>query len=155
MLVYRITQTKYANSLNPPGIAARWNSAGVRVLYTGGSLALSCLESLVHKNGASMSTGDFSVSIISIDDSISIEEITIEELQHLNYDWTAIVNYSITQELGEKWICGGKSAVLKVPSAIIDLEYNYLLNPEHQAFSKIEIVKISKFTFDPRLKANP
>lgn len=102
-----------------------------------------------------MSTGDFSVSIISIDDSISIEEITIEELQHLNYDWTAIVNYSITQELGEKWICGGKSAVLKVPSAIIDLEYNYLLNPEHQAFSKIEIVKISKFTFDPRLKANP
>lgn len=102
-----------------------------------------------------MSTGDFSVSIISIDDSVSVEEITIEELQNLHYEWTAVVNYSITQALGDKWIREGKTAVLKVPSAIIELEYNYLLNPEHPAFSKIEIAKISKFTFDPRLKANP
>lgn len=67
MQVYRITETKYANSLNPPGIAARWNSAGVRMLYTGGSLAFSCLESLAHKNGTSIFAGDFSLSIISIE----------------------------------------------------------------------------------------
>ncbi len=154
MLVYRITQTKYADSLNSPGIAARWNSAGIRVLYTGGSLALSCLETLVHKNGASISAGDFSVSIINIEDSVNINEITIEELQQLNPQWTQAINYSITQELGDKWVREGKSAILKVPSAIIDLEYNFLLNPEHVAFSKIKIVKISKFMFDPRLKAN-
>jgi RES domain-containing protein len=155
MLVYRITQTKYASSLNPPGIAARWNSAGVRVLYTGGSLALSCLESLAHKNGASISAGDFSVSIISIEESVPIIEISVEELEQLQHDWTAVINYTITQELGDKWIREGKSAVLKVPSAIIDLEYNYLINPEHPAFSKIKISRISKFTFDPRLKAKP
>lgn len=155
MQVYRITQTKYANSLNPPGIAARWNSAGVRMLYTGGSLALSCLESLAHKNGASIFAGDFSVSIISIEDSVSIMEISVEELEKLHHNWTAVINYPIKQELGDKWIRKGESAVLKVPSAIIDLEYNYLINPEHPAFSKIRISRISKFTFDPRLKANP
>lgn len=155
MLVYRITQTKYANSLNPPGIAARWNSDGSRILYTGGSLALSCLESFVHKNGASISAGNFSVSIIKIEDSVSINEITIEEIQQLHPQLTDVSNYSITQKLGDKWIRESKSAILKVPSAIIDLEYNFLINPQHPEFSKVEIVKISKFMFDPRLKANP
>ena len=155
MLVYRITQTRYANTLNPPGIAARWNSAGVRVLYTGGSLALSCLESLAHKNGASIAAGDFSVSIINIDASVSIMEISIAELESLHQHWAAVANYPITQALGDKWIREGASAVLKVPSAIIDLEYNYLINPDHPAFAKISISSISKFTFDPRLKANP
>jgi RES domain-containing protein len=46
-----------------------------------------------------------------------------------------------------------QTAVLKVPSAIIDLEYNYLLNPAHPDFEKIKIRSVNKFTFDPRLKA--
>lgn len=82
-------------------------------------------------------------------------EISVEELEKLHHNWTAVINYPITQELGDKWIRKGESAVLKVPSAIIDLEYNYLINPEHPAFSKIRISRIFKFTFDPRLKANP
>lgn len=155
MLVYRISQSKYANSLSAPGIAARWNSTGQRIVYTGGSLALSCLEILVHKNGASLTSGDFSVSIISIDDSLMINEITSEELQNLTDQWHQIDNYPVTQNIGNKWLRDGKTAILKVPSAIIDLEYNYLINPDHPDFSKIEIASISKFTFDPRLKANP
>lgn len=155
MFVYRISQSKYANSFNPPGIAARWNFPGRRIVYTGGSLALSCLEMLVHKSGAALASGDFSVSIIKIDDSLLVNEITFEELQHLHNQWYQTVNYPVTQEIGDKWLGEGISAILKVPSAIIDLEYNYLINPDHPDFSKVEIANISKFTFDPRLKANP
>lgn len=154
MFVYRISQSKYANFLSPPGIAARWNSAGKRIVYTGGSLALSCLEMLVHKSGASLASGNFSLSIISIDDSLMINEITAEQLQHLHPQWHQIINYPVTQEIGDKWLREGKSAILKVPSAIIDSEYNYLINPDHPGFSKVEIANVSKFTFDPRLKAN-
>jgi len=155
MFVYRISQIKYANSLSPPGIASRWNSTGKRIAYTGGNLALSCLEMLVHKSGASLASGDFSVSIIRIDDSLMINEITSEELLQRHKQWHQLINYPVTQEIGDKWLREGKSAILKVPSAIIDLEYNYLINPDHPDFSKVKIANVSKFTFDPRLKANP
>jgi RES domain-containing protein len=155
MFVYRISQTRYANSLSAPGIAARWNSSGQRIVYTGGSLALSCLEILVHKNGASLASGDFSVSIIRLDDSLIIHEITSGELQSLHGQWHQIINYPVTQDIGDKWLRDGQSVILKVPSAIIDLEFNYLINPVHPDFSKLEIASVYKFTFDPRLKANP
>ncbi|MXV51665.1 RES domain-containing protein [Pedobacter sp. HMF7647] len=155
MLVYRISQTKYANSLIAPGIAARWNSAGQRIIYTGGSLALSCLEIVAHKSGASLQSGDFSVAIIELDQNIKIEEIIVESLIGLDEKWFQVINYPVTQALGDEWLKSGSSAILKVPSAIIDLEFNYLLNPNHQDFSKVKIVQVNKFTFDPRLKANP
>jgi RES domain-containing protein len=154
MFVYRISQSRYAHSLNPPAIAARWNSAGQRIVYSGGTLALSCLEMLVHKNGASLASGDFSVSTIRIDDLLTINEITCEELQRQHDQWHQLVNYPVTQEIGDKWLRDGTSAILKVPSAIIDLEYNYLINPDHPDFSKVTIAAVSRFTFDPRLKAN-
>jgi RES domain-containing protein len=155
MFVYRISQTRYAKSLNPPGVAARWNAAGQRVVYTGGSLALSCLEMVVHKSGASLASGDLSVSIININDSLIIDEITSVKLFALHDQWNQIINYPVTQQIGNKWLRDGGSAILKVPSAIIDLEYNYLINPDHPDFSKIEIASVSDFKFDPRLKASP
>jgi RES domain-containing protein len=155
MFVYRISQSRYANSLIAPGISARWNSSGQNVIYTGGSLALSCLEILAHKTGTSLSSGDFSVAIIRIDDSLLIEQINSDDLQVRSIEWYKIDQYPLTQEIGGKWLRDGRSAILKVPSAIIDQEYSYLINPAHPDFSKVEIAKVSKFTFDPRLKANP
>jgi RES domain-containing protein len=155
MFVYRISQTKYAGSLSAPGIDARWNSLGQKVIYTAGSAALACLENLAHKSGTTLSSGNFSMSIIEIEDSIKIGEITVLELKSLNKEWFKVENYPLTQKLGDSWVSKLESAVLKVPSAIIELEFNYLLNPLHSEFSKIKIVDINKFTFDPRLKTNP
>ncbi len=155
MLVYRISRTKYANSLQPSGIDGRWNSLGQKVIYTGGSASLSCLEVLVHKSGTNFLAGDFSISIIEVSDDEKVEEIVVPDLSKMHPAWTKVENYYLTQRIGNAWLAGIKSAVLKVPSAIIDLEYNYLLNPAHQGFSKVKIVSINKFTFDPRLKVTP
>jgi RES domain-containing protein len=43
-----------------------------------------------------------------------------------------------------------RSAVLELPSAIIPIELNYLLNPAHPEFKKIAIGKPVPFSFDPR-----
>jgi len=43
------------------------------------------------------------------------------------------------------------SAVLAVPSAIIDEETNYLLNPAHSDFAAIRIGNPHDFEFDQRL----
>jgi RES domain-containing protein len=41
--------------------------------------------------------------------------------------------------------------VLKVPSAVVPGEYNFLLNPNHKYFQKVKILNIESFTFDERL----
>lgn len=125
------------------------------VIYTGASAALSCLEVLAHRSGTTLSAGYFSISIIEITDEVKIEEILIDDLLNLNSAWTKVENYYLTQRIGDSWLAGMKSAVLKVPSAIIELEHNYLLNPAHLDFAKVKIVSIEKFAFDPRLKVNP
>jgi len=152
MLTYRIGQTKYARDRIGSGIDARWNLRGQYVIYTGGSLALSCLEKLAHTPGASLYSGDFSVTVFEIPDDVEITEIGIAELVATNSEWYKVLNYPITQKLGNQWLQNHATAVLKVPSAIIDMEYNYLFNPSHPDFDKIKITGVSKFTFDPRLK---
>ncbi|MBK0382459.1 RES family NAD+ phosphorylase [Pedobacter sp. SD-b] len=154
MKVYRISQTKFSKSLVASGFAGRWNSEGEGMIYTGGSASLSCLEVLAHKSGSALSSGKFSISVIDIPDSISIDEIELKELQRLSTDWFIVSHYPITQKLGNKWISDMNSAVLKVPSAIVDREYNYLLNPLHPKFAKIKVMDVVPFNFDTRLKLN-
>lgn len=153
MNTYRIGQTKYARDRRGSGVDGRWNLLGTYVIYTGGSLALSCLEKLAHTPGTSLYAGDFSVTIFEVPDSLTIKEITIKELTKINADWIKVINYPITQKLGNNWLKEQETAILKVPSAIIDLEYNYLFNPAHPDFNKIKISAVNEFNFDTRLKA--
>ena len=154
MLVYRIAQTKYAGSLASSGFAGRWNTEGEGMIYTGGSAALSCLEVLAHKSGAALNSGKFSMAVILIPDDLLVSEITLNQLQEINLEWFKVLHYPLTQKLGNKWVLEMKSAVLKVPSAIVDREYNFLLNPLHPHFSKIKVLDITPFNFDQRLKLN-
>jgi RES domain-containing protein len=55
------------------------------------------------------------------------------------------------QALGADWIKRASSVVLAVPSAVIPAETNYLLNPVHPAFGKIEIGAPEPFITDLRL----
>jgi len=153
MYTYRISQTKYARDRKGSGIDGRWNLLGAYVIYTGGSLALSCLEKLAHTPGTSLYAGDFSVTIFDVPDRLVIKEITVRELAKINDSWIKVINYPITQKLGNNWLKDQETAILKVPSAIIDLEYNYLFNPAHPDFEKIKISAVNKFSFDTRLKA--
>jgi len=153
MHTYRISQTKYARDRKGSGIDGRWNLLGAYVIYTGGSLALSCLEKLAHTPGTSLYAGDFSVTIFDVPDRLVIKEITVRELAKINDSWIKVINYPITQKLGNNWLKDQETAILKVPSAIIDLEYNYLFNPAHPDFEKIKISAVNKFSFDTRLKA--
>jgi RES domain-containing protein len=154
MLVYRISQTKYASSLETPGFAARWNSEGQKMIYTAGSVALACLENLVHRSGTKLNLGNFSIATISIPDKLKIEEISLEQLIAISTEWDSVANYPITQKIGNTWLESLGSAVLRIPSAIVPMENNLLLNPYHPEFPKIKILTVTPFRFDTRLKMN-
>lgn len=40
---------------------------------------------------------------------------------------------------------------MKVPSAVVQGDFNYLINPQHPDFKKVKIIKKEKFSFDQRL----
>jgi hypothetical protein len=53
--------------------------------------------------------------------------------------------------IGEKFVRDGETAVLIVPSALAPTENNWLLNPQHPHFQKIELERPEPFHYDPRL----
>jgi len=57
-----------------------------------------------------------------------------------------------TQHFGAEWMRAARSAVIRVPSAVVLGEFNYLLNPAHPDFVKIAVGKPEPFAFDPRFK---
>lgn len=149
MLVYRITKAVYADRLLASGGAARWNSRGQFVIYTAGTRALACLENIVHRSSEGL-MDVFRVMVIDIPDELRIDTIQPDRLPD---NWAEYWQYTICQQIGGEWLENRPSAVLRVPSAIIANEWNYLINPAHPDFSRVKLVRTEPFTFDPRLKS--
>jgi RES domain-containing protein len=57
----------------------------------------------------------------------------------------------ILKQIGTGWVVSGNEAILSIPSVVIEPERNYLLNPEHPDFRRIEIGSPQRFDFDPRM----
>ena len=152
MEVFRITHKKWSNRLTASGLPARWNSTGVFVIYTAGSRALACLENVVHRASSGLKA-PFITMIILIPDDLIIKELLLDELPK---DWSKSgePGYSKCQPFGDSWINSLESAILKVPSAIVPEDSNYLLNPSHPDFDKISIISEEPFAFDERIKKN-
>lgn len=148
MEVYRITHTKWADKLVGSGYPARWNSSGLFVIYAAENISLACLENLVHRNGFGLDA-DFSLMTITIPDEIPIVELKSAILPD-NWNENDENAHLICRKYGDAWVRSQKSAVLIVPSAIIENEKNIIINTNHFDFSKIKITKIQPFSFDKR-----
>ncbi|MGB3585877.1 MAG: RES family NAD+ phosphorylase [Tunicatimonas sp.] len=150
MEVYRICLKKWSTKLTTSGFPARWNSKGKFVLYTASSRALACLENVVHRSGEGLN-GSFKVMVIKIPNEVAITEV--EEGQ-LPMNWIDFAAYSECQKIGDQWVNDNKTLLLKVPSAIIQKEHNYLLNINHPQMSEVKILGTEDFQFDSRIKGN-
>ena len=148
MKVYRITLAKFSEDLKASGRAARWNSNDIQMIYTASSRSLACLENVVHRNQLGLSAL-FKVMIIEIPDAIKTKTIDINLLHN---NWEDYNNIILTQKIGDRWVSDRETAVLKVPSSIIHMEYSYLINPLHPDFKKIKLLQTEPFIFDERIK---
>lgn len=148
MEVFRITLKKWSGELKGSGYPARWNSKGKFVIYTSNSRALASLENVVHRSGEGLNQ-NFRTMVIHIPDEIAHSAYHQSDLKS---NWFQHHNLRYTQNLGDQWYDECETVVLKIPSAIVKLEYNYLLNPRHPDFEKIKIIGTEEFDFDPRIK---
>jgi RES domain-containing protein len=149
MNIYRITLAEYATALVAPGSQGRWNSYGNKVIYTAATRSLACLENLVHRDGEGLKEL-FKVIVIAVPDIVSVTSLLIDELPA---DWTLYKKQPYTRHIGDSWLQSFESCILKVPSAIIQHEHNYLINPAHPEFKHIRIAATEDFMFDSRLVA--
>ncbi|MBN2580557.1 MAG: RES domain-containing protein [Pirellulales bacterium] len=148
---WRIFKAKYAaTAFSGEGsrmVAGRWHSKGVPVVYTSENLALAVLETFVNSDPAMRRDGyrwtqtTFAESLVQAVDPKSLPKY-----------WQSYPAPLALRKIGDDWFRQASSAVLKVPSAIVALEFNYLLNPLHPDFKKITIGSPQPFLFDPRLK---
>lgn len=118
------------------------------MVYTAESRALAALEMLVHLSSEQVLNHQYSLIPVHFPESMVKR---LEELGKVPSDWQAQPAPNSTKEAGDSWLEGRTSCVLSVPSSIISSERNYLLNPEHPDFTKIEMGKPERFVFDERL----
>ncbi|PWH86316.1 RES family NAD+ phosphorylase [Brumimicrobium oceani] len=149
MAVFRISHKKHSRKLTSSGASNRWNKKNEFVIYTGSSRSLSTLELVVHRNAINPDP-NYEVMIISIaDDEELYEQVLTKDLPD---DWRKFRRYPELQEIGSNWYKEQRSLVLKVPSAIITREFNYIINTQHPLFDeKVKLVRNEDYFFDGRL----
>lgn len=149
MLVYNIRKEKHAHQLIASGVANRWNKNDEFIIYAGSSRALSALELIVHKSSIAVNN---SYKLLVIELKVNEKDITEITVEHLPQNWQSIKSYVALQSLGSDWYRSQKTLVLKVPSAIVSKEYNYLINTKHPDFSKkVKLKEVEDFLWDERL----
>jgi len=149
MIVYRLSKSKYSADLSGKGAekaGGRWNSKGVAMVYTSASRALCTAEVAVHVP-LGIVPADYELVTIDIPD----DSVTEAHIRDLPVDWQSFPHSNSTQKFGDRFVHEGKFLVLKVPSVVVQGEYNFLINPKHEEAAKVRVVNKEPFLFDKRL----
>ncbi|MFL0682613.1 RES domain-containing protein [Algoriphagus aquaeductus] len=154
MFVFRIEREKYLNS-TLSGIGAslsegfRWNSLSTRMVYTAESRALAILEVSVHLDIQEDLPTDRNLITLEIPDDVEILELDPLDLP---LNWDSKPPILETQLIGDEFVQQQEAAVLRVPSAIVPEEFNYLINPLHPDAQRIRMTASKSLIFDSRLR---
>jgi RES domain-containing protein len=150
LTVWRLVHRNYLTSaFNGEGArlaGGRWNSEGFPVVYTAASLSLAILEIIVHL--------EFKETLKLYQAiPISIPKSAMETIDaaSLPADWNSSIPHPSTQLTGNHWIRNRSSIALRVPSAIVPIESNILINPEHPKFQTLEIGEPMNLPLDSRV----
>lgn len=150
MEVFRLTREIYARSLSGKGAAlygARWNSVGVELIYTASNRSLAMAEVAVHFTLATL-PDDYTMVTLFIPDRLRIATVRAKSLPE---NWNSFPYPASTQQIGNQFVRDQTCCLLKTPSAVVQGDFNILLNPAHPDFRSIRIKKIEKFPFDKRI----
>lgn len=148
MLVYRLSKTKYKDTLSGKGAAfkgGRWNSPGTEIIYTATSPALAMSEVAVHVTFEMMPRNYW---LVEIELPTNTKVLEIKDLPE---NWNAFPHVESTRDIGDRFINENAFLACKVPSAVVQKEWNILINPYHDKFEKIKIRSTEPFQLDRRL----
>ena len=125
----------------------RWNRPGSPLLYCASNISLAVLETFIHLGAGGLPLNRYLVEL-AIPDAVWQRAIT---LQAPPVGWDAIPTGKVSLDEGDRWLKANRSALLLVPSVIVQEEWNVLVNPMHADAAAIMARKVRKWTYDPRL----
>ena len=127
--------------------SGRWHTRGRRIVYCSQSPAAALLEILVHfEIDIRDLPARYRLLKLHAPDDLAVEKVT---LQNLSADW--VERTDVTRAIGDRWLEGGRSPLLTVPSAVVPETFNVLLNPSHPDAERVAVVHVSEHPIDPRL----
>lgn len=154
MRAWRIAKAKRATDLSGLGAAiegGRWNEQDVPAVYMGLTPAICCLETFVHADGEPA----FPLKITCF-------ELPAEPSLYLEVDpttlpdgWASLPADRPSMDYGTQWLQSNTHLGLIVPSAVLVLEKNVVINPGHPAASRIKVIQVYDFIYDPRMFQKP
>jgi RES domain-containing protein len=147
---WRITKRRYlASAFDGEGarqFGGRWNSSGHAAIYVSETRALATLEIL-----AGLQAPAVIPAYVLIGVEFDEELITEVEVEALPSNWRTSPPDPATQIIGDRWLARASSLVSRVPSALVPGELNYLINPGHPDFDRLQIGMPEELHLDPRI----
>jgi RES domain-containing protein len=151
--IWRICSEPHASSaLTGVGglyAAGRWHHKGHPILYTSATPSLAALEVLVHVDPA-LAPNNLRLLEIDVPVDIAVEVCDPEQIVS---EWRVYPAPLELQEFGSQWLASRRSAVLRVPAAVMPVVWNFLLNPRHPQFNGVRVIQELPFAFDSRLSS--
>jgi RES domain-containing protein len=124
----------------------RWHTPGHPVVYLAESPAGAMLETLVHMELREIELPpSYSLLRVVVAESLGLETFIVHDVD----PWKS--NASMTQAMGDEWLGSKRSALARVPSAILPNTWNCLLNARHPDARLVQIAEVTKTEFDTRL----
>jgi RES domain-containing protein len=143
-IVYRLVRSERTReALSGEGArlyGGRWNPPGAAVVYASESRALAVLEMFVHLTLEARSMR-FVLCTIELPPRVRLTHHDAERPPRA---------FDASQEIGRRWLHGGRTLALVVPSVIVPREANYVLNVGHAQFGRL-LTTQEHFSFDDRL----
>lgn len=128
----------------------RWNQKGTPMVYAATSLSLAALEVVVHMPRAPLPLNRYIIRI-AVPDEVWAARQSIDHSTAPG-GWDAEPAGRTSRQFGEDWIKRSDSCLHAVPSIVVPLEQNILINPAHAAAGSLKADNLGKFVFDARIR---
>ena len=148
--MWRITHRDYKDSVftgeGAKLFGGRFNSEGTPLVYTSGNLSLAMLEMFVQSNDR-----DYFKNCLFFYVDLAEDLIFKPSPEDFPEGWNQVPFGNSSQQFGDKWISSGSKPVMQIPSVVVPVEYNFVLNPAHPDFHQISYQEFDSVVFDERL----
>ena len=147
MFLWRISNHRTLDGRGGLETSARWHTQGRPIVYLAESVAGALTEVLVHLElSPAHLPKSYRLLKVEVPDEISIEALSAKALGE-----TWANDETLTRTVGDQWLASKRTALLRVPSAIIPETFNLLLNCAHEEARRLKIVSHREYPWDLRL----
>ena len=146
MIVWRISAFASLDGLGGLRFSARWHTAGRPIVYAADHPAGALCEMLAHVDRDDL-PDSYQLLKVRVSEALTPQEPA------LTAHW--LVDVSASRAVGDAWLAENRSALLRVPSALVPEASNILINPRHSGAAALVIESATHVPLDPRFRGGP